>query len=564
MENTNIVQSESNQHLAQVTDDINVLIIGLYTYFNVPVRILHPLAGRINGVKAHTIFYKNYDSNLFSLPTEKEENLFLETIIKIKPKIVAISLLSPYVLIAKRLTELVKKHSDAIVVWGGVGPTITPDEHIKLTDIICIGEGERSFEELIIAVRDQKSYSNIKNLWINDQGKITKNPQGPLIQELDTLPFAEYGNKNMYFIEQNKLSREDPELDHNILYLQSTRGCPYSCSFCVETMYHDIYKGLGKFVRRRSVDSIIEEVNLHLKRPGNKKKRVYFIDEVFGSAPGFIEEYSERFPKEVGVPFDVLYHPKSLKVKTIEKLAHAGVAEINFGIQTGSDNIRNEVFTRPGTNAEIIELTNEIRKFDIKIRYDLILDNDFETKETLKECVNLILQLPKPVIFNTFSLQHFPDYPMTHLAIEAGHITEEELEDWPTMMRRTTENWKFIPRWKKRKKTRTKQLQRLNNVIWMMCWNHVSDKTVKYAVFEKSIFAKIVFRYINLKSVLLWSIWGEGGLLHRASFRFRALTYPLAAIKLILNGDFNQLADKIKDKAIKPFKKYANSRNLGS
>ena len=105
MENTNIVQSESNQNLMQVTDDINILIVGLYTYFNVPVRILHPLAGRIDGVKAHTIFYKNYDSNLFSLPTEKEENLFLETIIKIKPKIVAISLLSPYVLIAKRLTE---------------------------------------------------------------------------------------------------------------------------------------------------------------------------------------------------------------------------------------------------------------------------------------------------------------------------------------------------------------------------------------------------------------------------------------------------------------------------
>ena len=525
---------------------------------------MHPLADRLEGVKAHTIFYKNYDSNLFSLPTEKEEKLFLDNIIKINPKIVAISLLSPYVLIAKRITELVKKHTGAVVVWGGVGPTITPDEHIKMTDVICIGEGERAFEELIVAVRDGKDYSNIKNLWVNDGGKITKNPQGPLIQELDTLPFAEYGHENMYFIEQNKCSREDPELDHNILYLQSTRGCPYSCSFCVETMYHDIYKGLGKFVRRRSVDSIVEEVNLHLNRPGNKKKRVYFIDEVFGSAPGFIEEYSERFPKEVGLPFDVLYHPKSLKVKTIERLAHAGCKEINFGIQTGSDKIRNEVFTRPGTNQEIIELTNEISKFDIAIRYDLILDNDFETKETLIECIDLILKLPKPVIFNTFSLQHFPDYPMTKLAIDAGHITEEELDDWPTMMRRTTENWKFIPRWKKREKTRTNQLQRLNNIIWMMCWNHAPDKIVKFAVFRKGPLSRIVFHYLNLKSVLLWSIWGEGGLLHKASFRFRPLTYSIAAIKLILKGDFNQLADKIKNKAIKPFKRYANSRNLGS
>ena len=564
MDNLSINNTTNNPAVLQVAEDINVVIVGLYTYFNVPVRILHPLADRIDGVKAHTIFYKNYDSNLFSLPTEKEEKLFLDTIIKINPKIVAISLLSPYVLIAKRITELVKKHTSAVVVWGGVGPTITPDEHIKHTDVICIGEGERSFEELIIAVRDKKDYLNIKNLWVNDGSKITKNPQGPLIQELDTLPFASYGDENMYFIEQNKLSREDPELDHNVLYLQSTRGCPYSCSFCVETMYHDIYKGLGKFVRRRSVDSIVAEVNSHLKRPENRKKRVYFIDEVFGSAPGFIEEYSERYPKEVGLPFDVLYHPKSLKVKTIEKLAHAGCKEINFGIQTGSDKIRNDVFTRPGTNDEIIELTNEICKFNISIRYDLILDNDFETKETLKECVALILKLPKPVIFNTFSLQHFPDYPMTKLAIEAGHITEEELDDWPTMMRRTTENWKFIPRWKKREKTRTNQLQRLNNIIWMMCWNHVSDKAAKYAVFGKGPFAKILFHYINLKSVLLWMIWGEGGLLHRASFRFRLLTYPLAAIKLLLKGDWGQLTDKIRTKAFKPLRRYVNSRNVGS
>ena len=74
----------------------------------------------------------------------------------------------------------------------------------------------------------------------------------------------------------------------------------------------------------------------------------------------------------------------------------------------------------------------------------------------------------------------------------------------------------------------------------------------------------LVFHYLNLKSVLLWAIWGEGGLLHKASFRFRPLTYPLAAIKLLLKGDFNQLADKVRLKAMKPLRRYVNSRNLGS
>ena len=247
---------------AVVCEEMNtqVVLVGLYRFINIPTRILHPTIDRVEGVNAHTIFYKNYDANIFSLPSPKEEEIFVDTIKQLNPSVVGISLNSSYVLIAKRLTELIKKYTSAIVVWGGVGPTISPEDHIKLTDIICIGEGERSLEELVTAVRDGKDYKNIKNLWINDGSKVIKNPQGPLIQDLDYLPFAEYGNENMYFIEHNKLSREDPELDHHILYLQSTRGCPYSCSFCIETMYHDIYKGLGKFVRRRSVGNIIEEI----------------------------------------------------------------------------------------------------------------------------------------------------------------------------------------------------------------------------------------------------------------------------------------------------------------
>ena len=55
--------------------ETQVLIVGLYTYFNIPVRILHPLVDRMDGVKAHTIFYKNYDSNIFSLPSIREEEI---------------------------------------------------------------------------------------------------------------------------------------------------------------------------------------------------------------------------------------------------------------------------------------------------------------------------------------------------------------------------------------------------------------------------------------------------------------------------------------------------------
>ncbi len=57
-------------------NEMNVVIVGLYTYFNVPVRILHPLADRIDGVKAHTIFYKNYDSQTYLAFQRKKRKSF--------------------------------------------------------------------------------------------------------------------------------------------------------------------------------------------------------------------------------------------------------------------------------------------------------------------------------------------------------------------------------------------------------------------------------------------------------------------------------------------------------
>ena len=529
-----------------------VVLVGLYRYLNIPTRILHPTIDQLDGVNTHTIFYKNYDANIFSLPSPKEEEIFVDTIKQLKPKIVGISVLSPYVEIAKRLTHLIKKNSSAIVVWGGVGPTISPADHIKETDVICIGEGERALTELTEYVRDGKDYKKIKNLWVNDGAKVVKNPMGPLIQDLDALPFSEYGNENMYFIESNKLSKQDPELIDSTLWIQSSRGCPYSCSFCVENIYHDIFKDLGKFVRRRSVDSIIKEIQWNLNKPNNKKNYVLFVDEVFGANPTWINEFAPRYREEVGLPFYAEYHPKTLKPRVINKLVEAGIDKINFGIQTGSDYIRNKIYERPGNNVEVASLAGQINKLNIKITYDLILDNDFETEETLKECITLLLKLPKPVNFNTFSLQHFPDYSLTKKAIDAGHITEEEIGDWPTMMRRTTENWSFIPKLRKLKKLKTLKIQMLNNIIWMMCWNHVSDSVVKYAVFGNSLGSKIIFHYLNIKSVIVWRIFGVGGFVHKYISNNKLITYPYVAIKMFFSGNWKELIYKLNKKMIVP------------
>jgi radical SAM superfamily enzyme YgiQ (UPF0313 family) len=110
---------------------------------------MHALLENIEGVHPHTIFFKNHYTNDLKYPTAKEEELFAEKISELNPHIVGLSVLSPYVFIAKRLSRIVKNNSAAAVVWGGIHPTLSPETSIEEADMICLGEGEGPLTDLV-------------------------------------------------------------------------------------------------------------------------------------------------------------------------------------------------------------------------------------------------------------------------------------------------------------------------------------------------------------------------------------------------------------------------------
>ena len=63
--------------------------------------------------------------------------------------------------------------------------------------MICIGEGEEVIVELCDKLEKDKDITNIKNLWLNRNGRIIKNPIRPVIENLDLLPFPDYDLFNL-------------------------------------------------------------------------------------------------------------------------------------------------------------------------------------------------------------------------------------------------------------------------------------------------------------------------------------------------------------------------------
>ncbi len=157
-------------------------------------------------------------------------------------------------MIRELLAELPKvlEHTE---LWLG-GPEVSYDAPGMLIQFphlkgIIVGEGEATFRELMAYyVEGDRSLSEIAGLYLPEGFT----PMRPLLS-MDELPFL-YGDLEQF---QNR-----------IIYYESARGCPYSCSYCLSS--------IDKRVRLRSVDLVQKELQLFLDK---KVPQVKFVDRTF-------------------------------------------------------------------------------------------------------------------------------------------------------------------------------------------------------------------------------------------------------------------------------------------
>ena len=112
---------------------------------------------------------------------------------------------------------------------GGYHPTFNfietlEDENV---DIVIRGEGEYIMLNLVQALENQSSLHDVKGIVFEDKNskEIVVNPEAPLIQDLDELPFPAL---NLLPMKKYRLL----DMDTHMTTMITTRGCPMQCSFC--------------------------------------------------------------------------------------------------------------------------------------------------------------------------------------------------------------------------------------------------------------------------------------------------------------------------------------------
>jgi len=327
----------------------------------------------------------------------------IQQIIEKKPDFVGFSVFTlNYQRILKIAHLLKRKKPNIPIIFGGIHPTSVPEIVIKekCVDMICVGEGEEALSELL----NNPNSTNIKNIWFKQKNKIIKNPCRPLIDNLDDLPFPD---KDLFY-------KIYPGFFEDY-YTISSRGCPFACTYCGNNVIQNVYKGLGKKIRRRSPKNIVDE--LVLAKEKYHPKKVTFVDDVFVQDLDWLKEFAKLYKKKVNLPYAMLTHPSFLSLEIAKLLKKSGCYFLLFGIQSASEKTRREILNRFESNDQISKAAQNCHRAGLKFSIDHIFNIPTEGLPEYKEAVNFYYQL-NPTIINAYWLQYFPKTEIVNIAVK--------------------------------------------------------------------------------------------------------------------------------------------------
>lgn len=308
--------------------------------------------------------------------------------------------------------------SKPLTILGGPHPTHFPDVISKdAIDIICRGEGEYPMLDLANALDNKNDITNIPNLWVNQNGTVYKNDLRPLIENLDELPFPDRDLYSHYSIFRSETTK---------MFL-TTRGCPFSCAYCYNRKLKEIYMGKGKYLRRRSIANVIEEIKQ--VRSTHRLKNVYFIDDTFAFDKEWCKDFLKVYRNEIDLSFFCLGTADGLNDESlVREFKESKCFGVYFGIESGNEELRTRLLNKKITNEQIIRAAQLLKKYGLKFRTYNMVGLPGETLENVYETIELNIKIKTNFPFCSIFMPYWGT-ELFDYAIEKGLLSKDSSPD---------------------------------------------------------------------------------------------------------------------------------------
>lgn len=323
------------------------------------------------------------------------------------------------------LSELCRAaNPDALIIMGGPGASPVPLqclEQFPEVGAIVRGEGEWTMEEVAGRVERGESLAGCLGVtWRETDGTLMTNPARPVEADLDRLPMparhlvADIYDKGQYYALL--------EADRPVGGIVTSRGCPFSCGFCYNTVNR---------YRMRTPENIIEE--LATLREVHGVRFVEFNDILFTANRRRAERVFELL---IAAKLDIRFAFKARAPEVTDdfvKLAKAaGAVQIGFGVESAVQEIL-ERMNKKTTVEQCARGIATVRRHGLRCHTGYVLGYPGETPDTIRETVDFVVK-SKPTTLTIDVLLPYPDTPVYHEAKAAGTLVGDwspHMEEYP-------------------------------------------------------------------------------------------------------------------------------------
>lgn len=336
---------------------------------------------------------KNCDSEISIIemfPSSSPVKIIEKTVAKFHPDIVGLTAKTFNILTAYKIAKAIKQMRPAVVtVLGGAHGTALPEftlNECKHIDAVVRGEGEITMKEIVErfsnGIRGEELFWKVKGLtYRTSKHDLIHNDNCDLITGLDIIPFTDfsiYDLSSYSKVYNHRTHRYDLRFP-----IQSSRGCPYQCTFCAPQPHK---------LRYRSVPNVISEIKLISEQ--YNASHIYFEDSIFGINKKWVEEFCQEFVrlalhKRISWGFET--RVEMVQDNTMLKVVkEAGCDYISFGIESANENVLHHA-KKHFTKEQAYKAVKLAKETGIKfVNGNFIFGLPFETKESINETIEFI------------------------------------------------------------------------------------------------------------------------------------------------------------------------------
>lgn len=335
-------------------------------------------------LEAHGVHVRAID--MFAEHLEIHE--VVERVVRYKPDVVGMSVLTPSAHVCEALTALVRERLPGVkFVWGAIHAEVFHQEICRDlgVDVVCHGDGEITITEVIDAfARNETDLSGIDGItWRSDDGQVVRNRDRALNRDLDSLaypawhlfPYHRYGLLPFADIAKPSLT------------MAGSRGCPYRCDYCSL-----IHTG-GKTFRRRDPIKLVDEYEFLVDRYG--VKQIGFIDPIFPLVKKDLKAICAEITRR-GLDKRCVWLSETradrLDAETCQMMYEGGCRRVLMGLESGSDMLLGNV-NKTLTTAKVREGVANAHAAGISTVGLFMIGLPGETPEMTRETVEFAVDL---------------------------------------------------------------------------------------------------------------------------------------------------------------------------